>query len=69
MSRFLSHDKTRADLTECFAAKTLECSLGSSKFTSTSGRAGSNKDADFLEENSHEEADTFMIYLAVHTAR
>lgn len=46
MSRFLSHDKTKSDLTEYFDAKTLEYNKGSSKLiiTSASGLTKSNKD-------------------------
>ena len=65
MSRFLSHDKTKADLTDYLAAKILEY-RGSSKLiiTSASGHTRSNKDLVF-EENNHEEADTLLIHQAV----
>ena len=66
MSRFLSHDKTKADLTDYLAAKTLEYNRGSSELiiTSASGHTRSNKDLLF-EENNHEEADTLLIHQAV----
>ena len=62
MSRFLSHDKTKADY---LAAKILEY-MGSSKLiiTSASGYTRSNKDLVF-EENNHKEADTLLIHQAV----
>lgn len=66
MSRFLSHDKTKADLTEYLAAKTLEYNRASSKLiiTSASGHTRSNKDLLF-KDNNHEEADTLLIHQAV----
>lgn len=66
MSRFLSHDKTKADLTNYLAAKTLEYNSTSHKLviTSSSGHTKSNKDLLF-QDNNHEEADTLLIYQAV----
>ena len=66
MSRFLSHDKTKADLTNYLAAKTLEYNSTSHKMviTSSSGHTRSNKDLLF-QDNNHEEADTLLIYQAV----
>ena len=63
MSRFLYHDKTKADY---LAAKILEYNRGSSKLiiTSASGYTRSNKDLVF-EENNHKEADTLLIHQAV----
>lgn len=60
MSRFLSHDKTKSDLTEYLAAKILEILI----ITSASRLTGSNKDLVF-EENNLEEADTLLIHQAV----
>ncbi|KAE8278585.1 hypothetical protein D5F01_LYC23497 [Larimichthys crocea] len=66
LSRFLSHDKTKSDLTEYLANKTLEYNKRSSKLivTSASGITRSNKDLVF-QENNHEEADTLLIHQAV----
>lgn len=66
MSRFLSHDQTKAALTEYLAEKTLDYNRESSKLVivSASGRTRSNSDLVF-EDNNHEEADTLMICLAV----
>ena len=66
MSRFLSHEKTKADLTSYLAAKVLEYNMGAAKLiiTSASGRTRSNKDLLF-EDNNHEEADTLLIHQAV----
>jgi len=66
MSRFLSHDKTKADLTNYLAAKTLEYNRTSHKLviTSSSGHTWSNKDLLF-QDNNHEEADTLLIHQAV----
>jgi len=66
MSRFLSHEKTKADLTSYIAAKVLEYNMGAAKLiiTSASGRTRSNKDLLF-EDNNHEEADTLLIHQAV----
>ena len=66
MSRFLSHEKTKADLTSFLAAKILEYNMGSTKLiiTSASGHTMSNKNLLF-EDNNHEEADTLLIHQAV----
>ena len=66
MSRFLLHDKTKADLTNYLAAKILEYNSTSQKLviTSSSGHTRSNEDLLF-QENNHEEADTLVIYQAV----
>ncbi|KAG1661052.1 hypothetical protein GQR58_021722 [Nymphon striatum] len=71
MSRFLSHDKTKAALTEYLAEKILDYSRDSPKLviTSASGRTHSNKDTDHFEHNNHEEADTLMICLAITSTR
>ena len=46
MSRFLSHEQTKADLTEYLAEKTLDYNKDSSKLviTSAAGHTRSNKD-------------------------
>jgi len=66
MSRFLSHDKTKADLTNYLAAKTLEYNSTSHKLaiTSSAGHTKSNKYLLF-QDNNHEKADTLLIYQAV----
>ena len=66
MSRFVSHDKTKADLDNYLAAKTLEYNSTSHKLviTSSSGHTRSNRDLLF-QDNNHEEADTLLIYQAV----
>ena len=66
MSRFLSHDNTKADLTSYLASKTLEYNMESPKLiiTSASGNTRSNKDL-YFETNNHEEADTLLIHQAV----
>jgi len=66
MSRFLSHDKTKTDLTNYLVAKTLEYNSTSHKLiiTSSAGHTKSNKDLLF-QDNNHEEADTLLIYQAV----
>ena len=70
MSRFLSHDKTKADLTEYLAARTLEYNKHSSKvvITSASGHARSNSEL-FVDNDNHEKADTLLIYHAVLASR
>ena len=70
MSRFLSHDKTKADLTEYLAARMLEYNKDSSKLviTSASGHTRSNSEL-FFEDNNHEEADTLLIHQAVLASR
>jgi hypothetical protein len=71
MKRFLSHDKTKAALTDYLADKTLDYSKNASKLViaSAPGRTRSNKDVGCFEENNREEADTLMIYLAVSATR
>ena len=66
MSRFLSHDQTKADLTEYLAEKTLEYNRDSTKVVvvSASGQTSSNRGLQF-EANNHEEADTLMIQQAI----
>ena len=61
MNRFLSHDKTKADLTNCLAAKIL---VHNSTSHSSSGHTRSNQDLLF-QDNNHEEADTLLIYQTV----
>ena len=67
MSRFLSHEQTKADLTEYLAEKTLDYNKDSSKLviTSAAGHTRSNKDVGPFPDNNHEEADTLMIFLGV----
>ena len=62
MNRFLSHDKTKSDLTKYLAEKTLEYNKDSSKLivASASGWTRSNSELLF-EDNNHEEADTLMM--------
>ena len=65
MARFLSHEKTKADLTDYLAKAVLRMNANSPRLfiTSSSGCTKSNHDIQF-EENNHEEADTLMICLA-----
>ena len=60
MSRFLSHEQTKADLTEYLAKKTLDYNKDSSKLVITR----SNKDVGPFLDNNHEETDILMICLA-----
>ena len=65
MSRFLSHDKTKAGLANYLAAKTLEYNSISHKMVITSSRhTRSNKDLLF-QDNNHKEANTLLIYQTV----
>lgn len=66
LSKFLSCDKTKSDLTKYLADKTLEYNKVSSKLiiTSTFGVTRINKDLVFVE-NNHEEADTLLIHRGV----
>lgn len=66
MSRFLSHDQTKADFADYLAEKTLEYNRDSTKVVvvSASGRTSSNRSLQF-EANNHEEADTLMIKQAI----
>ena len=67
MNRFLSHDQTKADLTEYLADKILEYNKHSPKLviTSATGHTRSNKDVGLFSENNHEEADALIICLGV----
>ncbi len=67
LSRFLSHNQTKSDLTEYLAEKILEFNKDSSKLiiTSAAGRTRCNRDVGPLPDNNHEEADTLMICLGV----
>ena len=67
MSRFLSHEQTKVDLTEYLDENTLDYNKDSSKLviTSAAGHTRSNKDAGSFPDNNHEEADTLMICLGV----
>ena len=71
MSRFFSHEKTKADLTKYLAEKTLYYSKYSSKLviTSASGQTRSNKDMEPFDGNNHEKADTLMTCLAASSTR
>ncbi len=66
MSRLLSHDKTKSDLIEYLAEKTLEYNTDSAKLIimSASGSTKSNSVLSF-EDNNHEEADTLLSHQAV----
>ena len=70
MSRFLSHDETKANLTKYLALSTLEFSKDAQKcvITSAAGSTNSNRELHF-EHNNHEEADTLLIYHAVLASR
>ena len=62
MGRFLTHEKTKAYLTECLAQAVLKNNAISQKLVimSASGHTRSNRDM-LLEESNHKEADTVMI--------
>ena len=66
MSRFLSHDQTKADLTDYLAEKILQFNKYSSQLViiSASGHTKSNGDISF-EDNNHKEADTLIIFQAI----
>jgi len=66
LSQFLSHDQTKADLTEYLAEKTLDYNKDSPKLiiTSAAGHTRSNRDVGPFPDNNHEEADTLMICLS-----
>ena len=70
MKRFLSHDKTMADLADYLAMKVLTHNTDSPKLviTSSSVYTRSNGSIEF-EDNNHEEADTLMIRHAVLSSR
>ena len=65
MGRFLSREKTKADLAKYLADAVLKKNANSPKLviTSASGHTRSNRTLQF-EENNHEEANTLMICLA-----
>ena len=65
MGRFLSHEKTKADITEYFAQAVLKNNANSQTLfiTSTSGRTRSNRGMQF-QENNHERIDTLLLCLA-----
>ena len=65
MGRFLSHEKTKADLTEYLTQAVLKNNANSQKLViiSASGHTRSNHDMQF-EDNNYEEADTLMIFFA-----
>ena len=67
LSRFLSHDQTKANLTEYLAQKILDYNKDSPKLiiTSAAGHTRSNRDVGPFPDNNHEEADTLMICLGV----
>ena len=70
LTRFLSHEKTKADLTDYLAKATLEYKKNSPQLfiTSASGHTRSNRNMHF-EDNNHEEADTCMICLAAEASQ
>ena len=70
MGRLLSHEKTKADLTEYLAETVFENNANSQKLviTSASGNTRCNRSIQF-EENNHEEADTLMICLAASASQ
>ena len=70
MSSFLSHDKTKADLTEYLAKRTLEYNKHSSKVVITSASGHARSDSELLfEDNNHDEADTLAMHHAVLASR
>jgi hypothetical protein len=59
MNRFLSHDQTKAHLTEYLASKTLEYSKNSPTLVIVSAGGHTECNSHLLfEGNNHEEADT-----------
>ena len=70
LMQFLSHEKTKADLTEYLAKTTLGYKKNSPQLviTSASGHTESNRNLHF-ENNKHEEADTLMVCLAEASQR
>ena len=70
MTRFLSHEKTKADLTDYLAKATLEYQKNAPQLfiTSASGHTRSNRNMHF-EDNNHEEADTLMICLPAEASQ
>ena len=69
-TRFLSHEKTKADLTDYLAKAVLNYKSKSPQLviTSASGHTRSNRNLHF-EDNNHEEADTLMICLAAKASQ
>ena len=67
LSRFLSHDQTKADLTAYLAEKILDYNRDSPKLiiTSAAGLTRSNHDVGPFPEYNHEEADTLVICLGL----
>ena len=67
LRQFLSHDETKAELTEYLAKKTLNYNKDSPKLiiVSAAGHTRSNRDVGHFPDNNHEEADTLMICLGV----
>ena len=70
LSRFLSHEQTKADLTQYLAEEVIGYNRHSPKvvITSASGHTRSNQIMTF-ELNNHEEADTLMICLATSASQ
>ena len=70
LKRFMSHDKTKSDLTGYLAKAILDYRRDSPQLVITSalGHTRSNRNLHF-EDNNHEEADTLMICLAVEASR
>ena len=70
LTRFLSHEKTKADLTEYLAKTTLDYKKNSPQLViiSASGHTESNRNMHF-ENNNHEEADTLMVCLAAEASQ
>ena len=70
MNRFLSHDKTKVDLTNYLAAKILEYNSISHKLVISSSPWHTRSNEDLLfQDNSHEEADTLLIYQTVFASQ
>jgi len=67
LSRFLSHDQTKASLIEYLTEKTLDYNKDSLKviITSAASHKRSNRDVHPFPDNNHEEADVLMICLGV----
>ena len=70
LSRFLSHNQTKSDLTKYLSEKVQLYNKESDKIiiTSAAGYTNSNIDIGPFPENNHEEADTLMICLGVIAA-
>ena len=69
LTKFLSHEKTKADPADYLATEILIYNKTSPQLviTSASGHTRSNRKLSF-EDNNHEEADTLMISLAVQAS-